>query len=93
MYVNITIRIPRDLRERMRRHPEVRWSEVVRRAIEEYLDRLEGGVVESGFEFLSRLGLEVRDVVFEPPQGEADFQRVVGEAEWRRVKGSMIQAR
>lgn len=40
---NLTVRIPRELRERMRKHPEVRWSEVVRRAIEDFLDRLEGG--------------------------------------------------
>ncbi|MCD6409680.1 MAG: hypothetical protein J7L98_05025 [Candidatus Verstraetearchaeota archaeon] len=39
---NLTVRIPRELRERMRKHPEVRWSEVVRRAIEDFLDRLEG---------------------------------------------------
>ncbi|MDK2464531.1 MAG: hypothetical protein QI223_07155 [Candidatus Korarchaeota archaeon] len=38
---NLTVSLPEDLRRRMRAHPEIRWSEVVRRAIEEYLDRLE----------------------------------------------------
>jgi len=90
---NLTVRIPRELRERMRRHPEVRWSEVVRRAIEDFLDRLEGRDVERGEEFLKRAGLKEEDVLFEPPQGEVEFQRRVGEAEWRRVRSSTIQAR
>ena len=38
---NLTVSLPEDLRKRMRAHPEIRWSEVVRRAIEEYLDRIE----------------------------------------------------
>jgi len=90
---NLTVRIPRELRERMRKHPEVRWSEVVRRAIEDFLDRLEGRDVERGEEFLKRAGLKEEDVLFEPPQGEVEFQRRVGEAEWRRVRSSTIQAR
>jgi len=40
--VNFTVRVPRKLYERMKRHSEVNWSEVVRRAIEEYLERLRG---------------------------------------------------
>jgi hypothetical protein len=39
---NITLSIPDDIRERMRKHPEIKWSEVVRRAILEYLDKLMG---------------------------------------------------
>jgi hypothetical protein len=30
---NITLSVPEDLHRRMRRHPEVQWSEVVRRVI------------------------------------------------------------
>ncbi|MFQ5834238.1 MAG: hypothetical protein ACE5H4_16155 [Candidatus Thorarchaeota archaeon] len=39
---NLTLSIPDDVRERMRKYPEIKWSEVVRRAILEYLDRLMG---------------------------------------------------
>ena len=31
----ITIRIPRELREKMKKYEEVNWSEVVRKALEE----------------------------------------------------------
>ena len=39
---NLTLSIPDDTRERMRRYPEIKWSEVVRKAILEYLDKLMG---------------------------------------------------
>jgi len=45
---NITISLPKDLCEKMKRHSEVKWSEVVRKALSDYVDRLEiveGGVV------------------------------------------------
>jgi metal-responsive CopG/Arc/MetJ family transcriptional regulator len=37
---NLTIVVPEELRQRMKRYPEVRWSEVIRRAVREYLDKL-----------------------------------------------------
>jgi hypothetical protein len=46
--VNITVSIPPQLCEKMKRHSEVKWSEVVRKALASYVDRLdivEGGVV------------------------------------------------
>ncbi len=39
---NMTLSVPDAIRERMKKHPEIKWSEVVRRAILEYLDRLTG---------------------------------------------------
>ncbi len=45
---NLTVAIPKNLCEKMKRHPEVKWSEVVRKALTDYVDRLEmaeGGVV------------------------------------------------
>lgn len=38
---NMTIGIPEDLYERMRKHPEIKWSEVARRAIRKYAERLD----------------------------------------------------
>lgn len=38
---NITLALPDGLRKRMRKHTEIRWSEVARQAIEEKLRRLE----------------------------------------------------
>ena len=53
--VNITISIPDELSKKMKRHSEVKWSEVVRKALANYVDKLEvyeGGVVSA--EALSR---------------------------------------
>jgi metal-responsive CopG/Arc/MetJ family transcriptional regulator len=48
--VNITISIPQELSDKMKRYSEVRWSEVVRKALTDYVGRLEiveGGMVSS----------------------------------------------
>jgi hypothetical protein len=48
--VNITISIPEELYDKMKKYSEVKWSEVVRKALAEYVGRLEiveGGVVPS----------------------------------------------
>lgn len=48
--VNITISIPQELYDKMKKYSEVRWSEVVRKALIDYVGRLEiveGGVVPS----------------------------------------------
>jgi len=48
--VNITISIPEELHNKMKRYSEVKWSEVVRKALADYVGRLEiveGGVVPS----------------------------------------------
>ena len=43
---NLTIAIPEVLSKRMKRHSEVKWSEVVRKALIDYVDRLE--IIECG---------------------------------------------
>ena len=48
--VNITISIPDELRKKMKRHSEIKWSEVVRKSLANYVDQLkiaEGGVVSA----------------------------------------------
>ncbi len=39
--VNMTLAVPKELHEIVKRHPEIRWSEVARRAMWEYARRLE----------------------------------------------------
>lgn len=39
--VSMTLSIPEDLREQMRKHPEVNWSEVARQAIKKRAEQLE----------------------------------------------------
>lgn len=48
--MNITISLPEELSRKMKRHSEVRWSEVVRKALADYVANLEmdkGGVVST----------------------------------------------
>ena len=38
---NITLAVPEELHRKMRAHPEIKWSEVVRRVIAQRIDDLE----------------------------------------------------
>ena len=64
---NITVSIPKELSEKMKRHSEVKWSEVVRKSLSDYVDRLEileGGVVpvEKLAQKLRERGQDVSDI-------------------------------
>lgn len=37
---NVTVAIPEDLKEEMRRHEEVNWSAVIRKAVQDHLRKL-----------------------------------------------------
>jgi hypothetical protein len=39
--VNVTFAVPEELHEVMRRHPEIKWSEIARKAMWEYAQKLE----------------------------------------------------
>lgn len=39
--VNVTLSVPEELHKLMKRHPEIKWSEVARQAIWEYARKLE----------------------------------------------------
>ena len=63
MSVNFTVRIPKKLAERMRKHSEVDWSEVVRRSIEGHLRMLEEiKYREHSSELVERLGVSIDDL-------------------------------
>ena len=64
MSVVVCVRIPSELRERMRRLKDVNWSDVIRRLIEETVSRYE---VE---EVIRRVEEDLRDVP-ELPSGTA----------------------
>ena len=38
---NMTLSIPNDIYQKLKKHPEIKWSEIARRAIIEYLHNLE----------------------------------------------------
>ena len=39
--VSLTLSVPADLRKRMQRHPQIRWSAMVRSILEQQVDELE----------------------------------------------------
>jgi len=82
---NLTVSLPEDLRRRMKTHPEIRWSEVVRRAIEEYLDRLES-VEEEPVAALAERMRELEDYSPETDRPAAGERDVADELERARVK-------
>jgi len=90
---NITVSVPKELYEKMKRYSEVKWSEVVRKALIEYIERLE--VTERGVVFSDELSdllrdskLDVRSISLEKA---IEHYEKVRELEWNR--SSTIQAR
>ncbi len=80
---NITLSIPEEIYELMKKHPEVKWSEVARKAIIDYVRRLEG--IISSEELLEDLGDEVKEILASVSiEAAEDYAGRVREAEWRR---------
>lgn len=94
MSASFTVRIPRELYEKMKRFREVNWSEVVRKAIEEYIRRLEEGEkavpAEKVVEELVRIGLDVEKLKPLSPGEEDKLYKELRERAWERIK-YMIQ--
>jgi len=89
---NITLSIPEDVYRRMKKYREVRWSEVVRKAIMEYLRRLE----EGGFELTTRELLDELGESFRENLRKLSFEdslrgyERMREAEWRRSSTTRV---
>ena len=82
---NITLSIPLEVYRKMEEHPEIKWSEVARRAIVEYLAKIEAEKLESE-ELLSLLGEEFRKELQETPVEK--YEKALKETrdgEWKRL--------
>jgi trehalose-6-phosphatase len=69
----------------MKKHGEINWSEVVRRSIEEYLERLEGSIVEEPSENIIE---ELKPLNLEE---EERLHKELRDRTWERTR-STIQA-
>jgi predicted CopG family antitoxin len=84
---NITLSIPDEIYRKMKEYKEVKWSEVVRRAIVDYIKRLE----EGGFEITTDKLLDELGGEFEKNLKELSLERAVKgykrmrDAEWKRL--------
>ncbi|MDF1539820.1 MAG: hypothetical protein P1Q69_13050 [Candidatus Thorarchaeota archaeon] len=82
---NMTLSLPDDIRERMKKHPEIKWSEVVRRAILEYLDKLTGSdtLDTKHYESLAeRAGVNLSDISLDNAE---EHYKKMREKEWERL--------
>jgi len=84
---NITLSIPEDIYRKMKKYREIKWSEVVRKAIVDYLKKLEENRIEvSTKELLDELGND-----FKKSLDELDFEKAIEGyekmrgAEWKRI--------
>ena len=91
--VNITLSIPRDMYEQMKKHPEFKWSEAAREGIRNRLAGV-GGII-SGKDLLKMLPEETRQGIEEisefSKESWKEYYKGVKESEKRRLK-SLIQA-
>jgi len=84
---NITLSLPDEVHLKMKMHKEIRWSEVVRRAITDYIGKLE----EKGSEITTKDLLEELGDDFRKNLSELSFEKAEKEykkmrdAEWKRV--------
>jgi len=91
--VNVTVSIPEGLYRKMKKFSEVKWSEVVRKALADYIMRLE--VMERGVmssdelaEILKTSKLDMDSVSLDKA---VEFYEKARELEWKR--SSMTRAR
>ncbi|GAB6136343.1 hypothetical protein [Thermococcus prieurii] len=84
----MTLSIPPDLYRKMKEHPEIKWSEVARRAIAEYLRELENSKTEMSMEEFRRiLGKNVLDEISSTPAEKYEINhKKARELEWERTK-------
>ena len=52
---NITLSIPEHLYKKMKQYPEIKWSVIIRRYLEEFIDKLENVDREKTDEILKKL--------------------------------------
>jgi metal-responsive CopG/Arc/MetJ family transcriptional regulator len=84
---NMTISIPSELCEKMKKHSEVKWSEVVRKSIADYISKMEiakGGVVPSSslVVMLKDSNLEISNITLEKATEQYEKSR---DLEWKRL--------
>lgn len=82
---HMTLSIPKQLYEEMRKHPEIKWTEVARKAISEYLSEL--GATSMSDEVLEILSPETRQKLASVSEAKARrFYSETVKREWKRMR-------
>ena len=92
--VNVTVSIPEDLYNRMKKYSEVKWSEVVRKALVDYIMRLkvmERGVASSDelSEMLKESKLDVDSVSLDKA---VEYYEKARDLEWKRSSTTRVRS-
>ena len=84
--VNVTVSIPEDLYSKMKKYSEVKWSEVVRKALIEYIGHLEAKErrVVSSDELSEMLKMAQLDVASITLDKAVEYYERARELEWKR---------
>ena len=81
---NITLSIPDDIREKMRKYPDIKWSEVVRKAILEYLDKLRGSETRDSSYYAKiaeHAGVDIDSISINKAE---EYYKKMRDLEWKR---------
>ncbi len=82
---HITLSIPNELYEEIKKHKEIKWSEAAREGIKHRLSEMEG--VVSGKELLKRLDAETQRAIKEIPEEKwIKGYKKMEESERKRLK-------
>jgi Arc/MetJ-type ribon-helix-helix transcriptional regulator len=92
MSTTFTVRMPKHLAKKMKEHKEINWSEVARRAIEEYLKTIEETETRvPASKILDELQAEgITKEDLQPLELEKELYKKMARKEWKRH--STIQA-
>ncbi|MFW5936114.1 MAG: hypothetical protein ACOCSC_02365 [Candidatus Hadarchaeota archaeon] len=83
---NITLSIPNDVYRKMKKYKEIKWSEVARKAIMEYLEQLEESDQRTTKELLDELGEDFRSNLEKLSLEDAvEGYEKMRDAEWKRT--------
>ena len=84
---NITFSVDRELHKRMRAYPEIKWSEILRQAIVEYLEKMEYKEKMTVSELRKRLNKETLDQLDNLDVAEEiEFYKKTKKIEVERIK-------
>ena len=84
---NITFSVDDDLHKKMKEHPEIKWTEIFRQSIVNYLKKVEEIDVLSILEFKKRIGPEILKKIDElNEQDEIMFYENAKKLEEERLK-------
>ena len=89
--MNINLPIPDDLSRKMKKYKGIKWNEVVKQSILDYIDMLEGGFEMTTKEILEEMGEDFKRSLDELSLEKAlEGYESMRDAEWKRI--SMTQA-